>query len=350
MTCEENQERWRQKMRRQAGRDNVPLSGVLELTRRCNFRCAHCYAGPALRADGEMDTATWQLLMDEAAEAGCLGLVLTGGEPLLRPDFATLHTHARKRGMEVTVFTNAVLVDEAVANLFHEWPPREVEVTVYGLTEDVTRRVTGVSGGCARQWDGIRRLVDRAIPVTVKVLATKEIRDEIDGIEARAREWGLRFRVSAEVTARRDGDPAPLAHRLPPEEAARLDEKEAGWSEAIKERFASRHDSSRRYPCAAGQYGFFVDAEGGIQPCMPLRRFRQPYRPGHFREIWMEVRDAARGQQRAVDNKGVTSLIYDTCICIGLTDWSADNPDAMGWDQALAKERIRKMDMSLLSK
>ncbi len=346
MTCEGIQESWREKMRRQAGREGVPLSGLLELTRRCNFRCGHCYAGPASCADGELDTATWQRLIDETAESGCLDLVMTGGEPLLRSDFPTLYTHARKKGMEVSVFTNAALADEALVNLFHEWPPRVVEVSVYGLTEGVTRQVTGVAGGCARQWDGIRRLVDRSIPVTVKVLATKTIRDEIDGIEAKAREWGLRFRVTGELAARRDGDPAPLADRLSPEEAARMDEKEPGWAEAMKARIASRHDSSRRYPCAAGWCGFFVDAEGGIQPCLPLRSFRRAYRPGHFREDWLAVRNEARGLDREFDKTAITGVIYQTCVCMGLTEWSVGDADALNWFGDLASERIRKIKVS----
>ena len=58
-------------------------------------------------------------------------------------DFAEVYTRAKERGTLVTVFTNATLVDEDIVRLFEDLPPQEVEVSLYGASEDVYERVTG---------------------------------------------------------------------------------------------------------------------------------------------------------------------------------------------------------------
>jgi MoaA/NifB/PqqE/SkfB family radical SAM enzyme len=68
--------------------ERVPLSGSFDLKYRCNFRCVHCYAGHLVdtpRSEAaEMSTRQVISLLREAADAGCLLALLSGGEPLVR--------------------------------------------------------------------------------------------------------------------------------------------------------------------------------------------------------------------------------------------------------------------------
>lgn len=342
MDCEPQSESFRLRMRRQAVKEGVPLTGMLELTRRCQFRCLHCYAGPASSAARELDGAAWMRVLDEAAAAGCLELVLTGGEPLLRPDFEAIYVYARRKGLEVTLFTNAGLVTDQMAALFHEWPPLSVEVSIYGNSEATARRVTGVEGAYALQWAGIRRLKSAGAPVTLKVLALRAIRGEIEALEQRAAAEGLKFRLSVEVTPRLDGDPAPLEQRLEPEDAVALEARAPGWAEALKVRIDSRKDQDRRYPCAAGQYGFFIDAEGWLQPCLPLRSFRRDVRNGGLLDAWRAVSGEARRMKRDVDKTSGDRLLYDCYICMGLNEWGGGCSGG-DWREQVAKARITRV-------
>jgi MoaA/NifB/PqqE/SkfB family radical SAM enzyme len=343
MDCEIQSVALRERLRRKAATESVPLIGMLELTRRCNFKCAHCYAGPASHAAGELKTEEWKGLMDEAAAAGCLELVFSGGEPLLRSDFAELYIHARRLGMEVTVFTNASLVDEQMASLFNEWPARKVEVSVYGITEPTARAVTGVDGACARQWDGIRKMMGKGIPVSLKLMAIKPLRHEIEAIEARARDAGLELRFSTEILPRLDGDLTPLSLTLDPQEVASLEARLPGWADALRKRAESRQNDVRRYPCAAGQYGFFIDAGGFLQPCIALTRFRKKIGTAGLKATWKEVSDSARSKHRKIDRNGTEELLYKSFVCIGFTEWGGEHgAAASGWTQ-LAKARKEKM-------
>ncbi len=96
------------------GRSRVPLSGSIEITFRCNLRCVHCYISD-YSGDGEMTTPEILRILDEIADAGCLWLLLTGGEVLSRTDFPEIYLHAKRRGFLLTVFSNGVLFDDRIA-------------------------------------------------------------------------------------------------------------------------------------------------------------------------------------------------------------------------------------------
>jgi hypothetical protein len=96
----------------------VPLGGTVELTRRCNNRCEHCYNNlPATDSRAlaeELHTDELNRILDEAAAAGCVWLLLTGGEIFLRPDFGEI-TPRKQKGFARHSFTNGTLITP-------EWP------------------------------------------------------------------------------------------------------------------------------------------------------------------------------------------------------------------------------------
>src|SRR5215475_16053620 len=78
--------------------DFKPYLVALNLTKRCNLKCAHCYLDATTKAGGGSDELSTQecfRLVDQIAEVnkGCL-LVITGGEPLVRPDILDIARHA----------------------------------------------------------------------------------------------------------------------------------------------------------------------------------------------------------------------------------------------------------------
>ncbi len=100
---------------KQLGGRRFPLGGTLELTERCNLGCLHCYinqpgSSQAAKAR-ELTLRQIQRLIDEITDAGCFYLLITGGEPLLRPDFRDIWRYAKKKGLLVTLFTNGTLID-----------------------------------------------------------------------------------------------------------------------------------------------------------------------------------------------------------------------------------------------
>ena len=90
-----------------------PLVWV-ELTRRCNLTCAHCYIEGGAARENEMPASEFYRLIDEFADMGVWAIAFTGGEPTLHPEFASLVRHARKRQLLVGIATNGMFLTDAL--------------------------------------------------------------------------------------------------------------------------------------------------------------------------------------------------------------------------------------------
>ncbi|MBN1670753.1 MAG: radical SAM protein [Kiritimatiellae bacterium] len=281
-------------LNRRCREQRVPLSGTVDLTLRCNLRCRHCYAAdaPAGESGSELPTERLLALFDELVDAGCLFLLFTGGEPLLRRDFARIYTHAKRAGLMVTVFANGTLIDEEAACLFADLPPRAVEISLYGATAATHDAVTGVPGSFARARAGLDRLLARRVPVKLKTVLMTLNDHEFEAMEELARACGVKFRVDPAIFPRFNGDRAPLALRVPAERAVACEladpERLKGWRTYF-ERAHGRPLPDRLYQCAAGITSFHVDSSGNIQPCVMTPHLKVPLREGRFRDAWARV-------------------------------------------------------------
>ena len=88
---------------------------IWNLIRRCNLRCKHCYS---ISSDhdfpGELSTEDVFRVMDDLWAFGVRVLILSGGEPLLRPDIFTISRHAKEMGFYVGLSTNGTLIDDVM--------------------------------------------------------------------------------------------------------------------------------------------------------------------------------------------------------------------------------------------
>ncbi len=93
-----------------AGRP-VPLFASLEVTRRCSRSCRYC-ASPGGTLGPEVPLAGWVAILDDLAHSGALGISITGGEPLERPDVMAICDQARALGLYVGLNTNGIALPE----------------------------------------------------------------------------------------------------------------------------------------------------------------------------------------------------------------------------------------------
>lgn len=259
----------------------------LELTERCNNDCVHCYinlpAADRSASRRELDRAAIGDVLKQAAELGCLDVRLTGGEPLLRPDFESVYLDARRLGLRVTLFTNAVLLTPAVASLFARVPPlAKVEVTIYGLGRETYEAVSRTPGSFAAAVAGVERLREARIPFAIKgAMLPGNLADW-----PRFDDWVSRMTgdpepagsvVALSLRARRD-DPARAEEirglRFPPERMARLAAaREASFFDDAVKLFGLMPGApdARLFSCGAGDGICAVDSYGAAQMCLTLR-------------------------------------------------------------------------------
>jgi len=211
---------------RHAGK-RIPISGSIELTFRCNNNCVHCYcnisANDRSEMAKEMNTFMINNIFDQITDEGCLYLLITGGEPLLRSDFREIYLYAKKKGLLITLFTNATMITEEMADFLSEWKPLSMEITLYGMTEETYEKVTGIPGSYRRCMDGIKRLIERNIPLELKTIAMSVNCHEIKDMKKYSEGLGIKFRFDPVLNSRLDGGKSPAYYRLSPDEVIMLD-------------------------------------------------------------------------------------------------------------------------------
>lgn len=128
--------------------DSVALPMVLlaELTHRCPLRCGYCSNPVDLgRYRDEMDTATWERVLREAAQIGALQLHLSGGEPLLRTDLEALVRAGRQAGLYTNLITSAYGLDDARLDRLAEAGLEHVQISFQDTTAERGDPVAGVA-------------------------------------------------------------------------------------------------------------------------------------------------------------------------------------------------------------
>ena len=297
-------------------RERVPLQGTIDLTWRCNLACAHCHNRLPRGDSGALRTElTYEehcSILDEICDAGCLWLLYTGGEIFVRKDFCKIYTYAKQKGLLITLFTNGTRITPRLADFLKEWPPFSIEITLYGRTRKTYERVTGVPGSYDRCLAGIRLLMERGLPLSLKTLLLTTNSHELWAIRAFAeQELGLPFRFDATVNPRLDCSVQPLSFRLDPRQIVGLDltddRRAAEWRDLADRQCPRSGDAL--YGCRAGVDAFAINPWGRLSLCAFAGMEGYDLRSGTFRDGW-------KGPVLTERNRKITRLT--TCVRCGM--------------------------------
>jgi heme d1 biosynthesis radical SAM protein NirJ len=147
---------------------------IWNLIRRCNLTCKHCYSISAdIDFKGELSTDEVFTVMDDLKSFGVPVLILSGGEPLLRPDIFDISRRAKAMGFYVGLSSNGTLIDatniDAIADVGYDY----VGISIDGTknTHDLFRRKEGAFDASMQ---GIRMCRDRGIKVGLRFTMTED--------------------------------------------------------------------------------------------------------------------------------------------------------------------------------
>lgn len=301
----------------------VPLSFDLEITARCSADCRHCYinlpAGDASARSGELTAKEILGIARQAADLGAMWCLVTGGEPLLRDDFEEIYLGLKRIGLLVSVFTNACLVTQRHVDLWKRYPPRDIEVTVYGVTRETYEAVTRRPGSFDAFMRGLDLLLGSGIRVRLKAMAIQSNLHEYEAIaafcQARTKDY---YRFDPQLHLRFDGNAARndeiRGERLTPAQIVALEKADEKRSSAMKENCGSLINPDlghvgcdHLFHCGAGNGSFNVSHDGRFRLCSSLWADGTTYdlRKGTVAEAWFDfvprVRDLRSQRKEFLD-------------------------------------------------
>lgn len=334
-----------------------PIGGMIDLNERCNLACVHCYINQSVSdlaaQKEELTTEQIKHIFDQIADAGCLYLTITGGEPLVRKDFPELYLYARQKGFLVTLFTNATMITPHIVDVLSSAQPQMVEISLYGATQATYEAVTQVPGSFQRCMRGIQLLHNRGIKIGLKGILLTLNKHELPAMRALADQMGVNFRYDGTIWPRIDGDERTYQNRLSIDQMLELDREDTQRFEEWQKKYIEFQDVFIRdknvLSCGAGLNTFHITSSGHLCACIMLRNVEQDLVKMDFNQAWEKI-----GELRTMERQQHTAC--ETCtvgaLCSQCPGWSQivhgdfETPD--NYLCQLGKARAGQIELNLL--
>lgn len=292
----------RQYLERKARARGVPLHGTFELTPRCNLDCKMCYvhlSGQQMAGKQLLSADAWKSLMAQAIGMGMLDATFTGGECLTYPGFDELYLYLWDRGVRTSILTNGVLLTEERIRFFRQHPPKGIQITLYGSSEDEYEAVTGHR--CFETVIAhIRKAAQTKIPLSIAITPNRFLPDGGEKLVHLANGLGIWYSINTNLFR-------PRAETGRQNEAIDLTDEEYIRLHLLRRRLkgipieanpcelpppAQSGKRQKGLLCSAGNSAFHIRWDGRMQPCGSFEGVEaEPLREG-FQSAWEKIHAA----------------------------------------------------------
>ncbi len=272
-----------------------PMLAVWETTYRCNMRCSFCneqdFSMPELNTEQALD------LVRQLGELGTNIILLTGGEPTLRPDFPAIMRAIAESGMTCILCTNGSHI-AAHWNAVLKADLLRISVDGHGEAHD---RIRGSPGAFARISECVPRLVAAGhAPMLATVVTTGTSAENLHRLLRQARAWGVQVELSMVVYSRRTAaltdetefsSPRQRLHRLGEADLVELLTRcarqypEVVANPKFYRRLVTRGGLGKQ--CRALDVSLNIRPDGSVS--IPCDAFAVRYLTGGMREVWSQM-------------------------------------------------------------
>lgn len=276
-----------------------PIYGILELTFLCNMHCKMCYVhsnhSETEKKSRILTASNWLSLAEEMKKSGVLFLLLTGGEPLLYPEFRSLYVELHRMGMILTVNTNGTLIDENWADFFGKYKPRRLNITLYGSSFETYEQLCHYGDGFKKVLNAIEFLKKNHVDVRLGCSLTRYNMHEYPEILALGDRLGMPVHIDTYMypTEQERSLSLSLQTRMGPKEAAHIYidslkkciKNDIFKSSVLRELSLEQYvlkmhkinqtdpfyaATPRKMTCTAGSCSFVISCHGKMRPCVVM--------------------------------------------------------------------------------
>jgi MoaA/NifB/PqqE/SkfB family radical SAM enzyme len=277
----------------------LPLEGQIDLTYRCNNNCRHCWLYIPPDSKERKDELTFEeikKIVDEAKSMGCRRWFISGGEPMLRPDFAEIFDYITRRSRGYSLNTNGALITFKIARLLKRKGYKMV--ALYGATAGVHDHITRNPGSFEQTIRGCRYLKEAGAGFTVQLIPMKDnyhqFRDMLRLSESLSKSHRIGspwLHLSACADAARNRE--IMRQRLPPREVVDLDQPDLSyedWERNERGGCGTQRGGGLFSSCVRDRLDFHIDSYGKMSFCALIKdpRFRYDVKKGSLKECWEE--------------------------------------------------------------
>jgi len=259
----------------------VPTLLSVELTYRCNLKCKHCFIDAGLPKSNEMQYTQLISILDEFSSLGTSVVSLTGGEPLMHPEFFRILDFCDSRFLRVEILTNGCLIDKSVSRRLATYKKiGAVQVSLNGATAKTHDSMCGPNS-FERATNAIALLVEEGMPVTMTMLVTPSNVMEMEDTIKLGKRLGVKevtIGMVAPVGRARDlgWEPTLELVKIVEREKSDLAERYShdGFYIRSRREFSNTEIEKletsigiKRKNCGAGYKFLTLSPTGGVRPC-----------------------------------------------------------------------------------
>ena len=281
------------------GERTYPLRMVAwELTRNCNLACIHCRASAAYGPhEGELSTGECRTIIDDMVSFSTPTVILTGGEPLMRPDLFDIIEYGHFKGLRMVIAVNGTLVDENAAGKLKASGIRRVSLSIDGKDSQSHDTFRAVNGSFDAVMNAAKILVRADLPFQVNTTVTALNVDQIDDIYFLARSLGaVAWHVFLLVPVGRGrglkgkelsaGDYEEVLHHLRDVETRNELEIKVTCAPHYYRIVSEDGGVPQSAGCLAGKSFMFISHRGHAQPCGYLELNCGNVREEGIKKVW----------------------------------------------------------------
>lgn len=272
---------------REAMADAIPLSMHWDLTWRCDHKCVHCYLTE--RRQAELSLAECEDVLDQLAAAGTMMLLISGGDPFLRPDAIAFVQAARARLFDVRINSHGNHIDDGIADALAAAGVSRVSLSVYSAEAADHEAVTLIAGSHEKTLAAARRLVARGVPVNFKTPVMTHNRASFHTVGALAEEIGASWELDAHIVPDDQSDFGLCSigvHATDRMRATLVDLARNRQHVVPVDQLADAPSSAKT--CSAGTASGFISPDGRLFPCINWRDEIGSLREVSFAALWAD--------------------------------------------------------------
>ena len=146
-------------------------SATFELLTACNFKCIHCY-NQDLKVT-YIDYDIFKNVINQLVKLGCEKITLTGGEPLLHPNFKDIYLYCIEKNLKVKLFINGYFIDKHI-ELLRDFNPQKIEISLYGVSNSTYKKICNVGDGFDKVINNIKLLKLNNIKLQIKTIVMEQ--------------------------------------------------------------------------------------------------------------------------------------------------------------------------------
>ena len=298
------------------------FSIALELTYRCVERCIHCYIddAPKFDARNELTLGEYKDILRQAHDMGCVSLLLTGGEVLVRPDLCDIVECATKLGFITDIYTTGLGLTDEIFDRLNAAKVNGISVSLYSGDPKVHDAITGIKGSFEKTLKAALMFKAAGINTFIKCVAMKQNIDSLESLYELGKRLNIYVSVSPRVISGHEGKCSEDYSLCTVELYKKYYELNSRYVsvDATAEKL-SRDQMLEKASCGAGINAFSIDPFGGVHGCNTFHESFGSVRKDSLKDIWDRARhlNLRNRRMRDVTPQCATCEYLEYCtVCV----------------------------------